>query len=225
MGSRQSGLENQNWGLKCFQGPNSHLSVTKTFNSVGLSIRLLNISMTNCEAFYEQDINFVLSKIKKDNSPGPMWCVSVCLCVCVSVSVCLCVCVSVCLCVCVSVCLCLCLCVFVCVLYHLNLRTMRFYYILAFWEEAKKMNGKSYVAFFLKLLCCRDIIVENFSKSPLKNSSISIATLAIDLQTLACTFHGLILGLSFPGSCCLIVCVNFFSLLQWYCLTIGIIVT
>ena len=49
------------------------LSPVKTFNSVRLSIRLSNISITNCQAFYKQDINFVLSKIKKDNSPGPMW--------------------------------------------------------------------------------------------------------------------------------------------------------
>ena len=27
----------------------------------------------NCEAFYKQAIKFVLSKIKKDNSHGPMW--------------------------------------------------------------------------------------------------------------------------------------------------------
>ena len=63
-------------GLKRFQGPNSHLSVippVKTFNLVRLAIRLLNISITNCEAFYKQAINFVLRKIKKDNSPGPMW--------------------------------------------------------------------------------------------------------------------------------------------------------
>ena len=48
-------------------------SLVKTFNSVRLLIRLSNISITNCETFYKQDINFVLSKIKKDNSPGPMW--------------------------------------------------------------------------------------------------------------------------------------------------------
>ena len=49
------------------------LSPVKTFNSVRLSIRLSNISIMNCQAFYKQDINFVLSKIKKDNSSGPMW--------------------------------------------------------------------------------------------------------------------------------------------------------
>ena len=27
----------------------------------------------NCEAFHIKAIKFVLSKIKKDNSPGPMW--------------------------------------------------------------------------------------------------------------------------------------------------------
>ena len=48
-------------------------SPVKTFNSVRLSIRLLNISITNCEVFHKQAIKFVLSKIKKDNSPGPMW--------------------------------------------------------------------------------------------------------------------------------------------------------
>ena len=50
---------------------------------------LLNISITNCEAFYKQAIKSVLSKIKKDNSPGPMWSehmcsiniISPCLCV------------------------------------------------------------------------------------------------------------------------------------------------
>ena len=76
MGSRQSGLENQKWGLKTSsraQPSPLRLSPVKTFNSVRLSIRLSNISVTNCEAFYKQDINFVLSKIKKDNSPGPMW--------------------------------------------------------------------------------------------------------------------------------------------------------
>ena len=36
-------------------------------------MRLLNIIIKNCEAFYKQAIKFVLSKIKKDNSPGPMW--------------------------------------------------------------------------------------------------------------------------------------------------------
>ena len=40
---------------------------------VRLSIRLLNIRIKNCEAFHKQAIKFVLSKIKKDNSPGPMW--------------------------------------------------------------------------------------------------------------------------------------------------------
>ena len=40
---------------------------------VRLSIRLLNISIKNCEAFHKQAIKFVLSKIMKDNSPGPMW--------------------------------------------------------------------------------------------------------------------------------------------------------
>ena len=63
-------------GVKTFLrvqlSPLCHFPV-KMFNSVRLSIRLSNISITNCEAFYKQDINFVLSKIKKDNSPGPMW--------------------------------------------------------------------------------------------------------------------------------------------------------
>ena len=45
-------------------------SPVKTFNFVRLPIKLLNISITNCEAFYKQAV--VLSKIKKDNSPGPM---------------------------------------------------------------------------------------------------------------------------------------------------------
>ena len=43
------------------------------FNLVRLCIRLLNISTTNCEALYKQAPKFVLSKIKSDNSPGPMW--------------------------------------------------------------------------------------------------------------------------------------------------------
>ena len=32
----------------------------------------------NREAFYKQAIKFVLSKIKKDNSPGPMWSEHIC---------------------------------------------------------------------------------------------------------------------------------------------------
>ena len=43
-----AGLESQKWGFKTFS-----LSVTppaKTFNLVRLSIRLLNISTTNCKA-------------------------------------------------------------------------------------------------------------------------------------------------------------------------------
>ena len=58
--------------LRAQLSPLCHFPV-KTFNSVRLSIRLSNISITNYETFYEQDINFILSKIKKNNSPGPMW--------------------------------------------------------------------------------------------------------------------------------------------------------
>ena len=82
------------------------------FNLVRLCIRLLNISNTNCEALYKQAPKFVLSKIKSDNSPGPMWlehmcsinifitivtiklsynnlsnCVRLCVCVCVCCSI------------------------------------------------------------------------------------------------------------------------------------------
>ena len=31
------------------------------------------MGIMNCEAFHIKAIKFVLSKIKKDNSPGPMW--------------------------------------------------------------------------------------------------------------------------------------------------------
>ena len=49
------------------------LSPVKMFNLVRLSIRLLNISTTNYKALYKQAPKPVLSKIKPDNSPGPMW--------------------------------------------------------------------------------------------------------------------------------------------------------
>ena len=58
--------------LRAQLSPLCHFPV-ETFNSIRLSIRLSNISITNYETFYEQDINFILSKIKKNNSPGPMW--------------------------------------------------------------------------------------------------------------------------------------------------------
>ena len=39
-----------------------------------LSIKLLNnINTTNYKALHKQAPKFVLSKIKSDNSPGPMW--------------------------------------------------------------------------------------------------------------------------------------------------------
>ena len=43
------------------------------FNLVRLSLRLLNIGTTICEALYKQAQKFVQSKIKSDNSPGPKW--------------------------------------------------------------------------------------------------------------------------------------------------------
>ena len=49
------------------------LSPVKMFNLVRLSIRLLNISTSNCKALHKQAPEFVLSKIKSDNSPGSMW--------------------------------------------------------------------------------------------------------------------------------------------------------
>ena len=55
------------------------LSPVKMFNLVRLSIRLLNISTTNCEALHKQVPKFVLSKIKSDNSPGHMWLEHICL--------------------------------------------------------------------------------------------------------------------------------------------------
>ena len=48
-------------------------SPVKTFNLVRLSTRLQNTGIMDCEAFHLKAIKFVLSKIKKDNSPGPMW--------------------------------------------------------------------------------------------------------------------------------------------------------
>ena len=49
------------------------LSPVKMFNLVRLSIKLLNINTTNYKALHKQAPKFVLSKIKSDNSPGPMW--------------------------------------------------------------------------------------------------------------------------------------------------------
>ena len=43
------------------------------FNLVRLSIKLLNINTTNYKALHKQEPKFVLSKIKSDNLPGPMW--------------------------------------------------------------------------------------------------------------------------------------------------------
>ena len=63
-------------GFKTFSRAQlSHLclSPVKMFNLVRLSIRLLNIYTTNYKALHEQATKFVLSKIKLDNSPGPMW--------------------------------------------------------------------------------------------------------------------------------------------------------
>ena len=50
-----------------------YFSPVKMFNLVRLSIRLLNINTTDYKALHKQAPEFVLSKIKSDNSPGPMW--------------------------------------------------------------------------------------------------------------------------------------------------------
>ena len=64
-------------GFKMFSraqlSPLCHSPLKHFIQLVRLSIRLLNISIMNCEAFYKQAIKFVLSRIKKDSSPGPMW--------------------------------------------------------------------------------------------------------------------------------------------------------
>ena len=52
-------------------------SPVKMFNLVRLSIKLINT--TNYKALHKQAPKFVLSKIKSDNSPGPMWLEHMCL--------------------------------------------------------------------------------------------------------------------------------------------------